>query len=81
MGATVRGSADEAPGYDRMVVMAVAVEDYQNAPGRPAITDVQFALDDRRRSWQRSSMFSTAWCWVIPIGVGALPAPLADDDD
>lgn len=46
MGAIVKGSADEVPGYDRVVVMAVAVEDYQNAPGRQAITDVPFALDD-----------------------------------
>jgi len=46
MNAIVKGGADETPGYDRVVVMAVAVEDYQNAPGRLAITDVPFAIDD-----------------------------------
>lgn len=46
MSVIVRGDADEVPGYDRVVVMAVAIEDYQNAPGRQAIEDVPFALDD-----------------------------------
>lgn len=46
MNGIVSEDADETPGYDRVVVLAVAVEDYQNAPKRMAITDVPFALAD-----------------------------------
>lgn len=42
----VRRMNDEAPGYDRVVVLAIAIEDYQNPPGRPAVTDVPFAVAD-----------------------------------
>lgn len=46
MGAVTRDDRAEGPPYDRVVVMAIAVEDYQNAPKRPAIKRVHHARAD-----------------------------------
>lgn len=46
MGAFVKRQTDEAPAYDRVVVLAVAIEEYQNPPGRTAIAEVRHAIAD-----------------------------------
>ncbi|MCW3838163.1 caspase domain-containing protein [Sphingomonas canadensis] len=46
MGVVTRNIASEASAYDRVVVLAIAVEHYQNAPKRPAIVQVHHARAD-----------------------------------
>lgn len=46
MAAMVRSNELLRPDYDRVVVLAVAVEEYQNAPGRPPISRVRYARAD-----------------------------------
>ncbi len=46
MGALTRDNQAEELPYDRVVVLAIAVEEYQNAPKRPEIRRVRFARAD-----------------------------------
>lgn len=46
MGAVTRNDAPKALSYDRVVVLAIAVEQYQNAPKRPEIVQVDHARAD-----------------------------------
>ncbi|MDB5576648.1 MAG: hypothetical protein JWR80_1824 [Bradyrhizobium sp.] len=46
MGVVTRKDAAETLAYDRVVVLAIAVEHYQNAPNRPAIVQVHHARAD-----------------------------------
>lgn len=46
MGAVTKNDVSQALPYDRVVVLAIAVEHYQNAPKHPAIAEVKHARAD-----------------------------------
>ena len=46
MGAVTRSDAGNQVPYERVVVLAIGVEEYQNAPNRPPIKQVHFARAD-----------------------------------